>query len=155
MHAHEFITRLPGGYSAAVQERGATLSVGERQLMAFARALACDPRLLLLDEATSSVDPHTEALLNRAVRRLMQGRSCLVIAHRLSTIQDADRIVVLHHGRVRESGTHAELLAHRGIYERLYQLQFVDRGPTKGSSDEEPVVTQADSQVVDSMGKLP
>jgi ATP-binding cassette subfamily B multidrug efflux pump len=127
VHAHEFIERLPGGYQAPVRERGATLSVGQRQLLAFARALACDPRLLILDEATSSVDTQTETLLQAALRRLMRGRSCVVIAHRLSTIQDVDRIVVMHHGRIRESGTHAELLAQRGIYFRLYQLQFIDR----------------------------
>ena len=127
MHAHEVIARLQDGYRAQVRERGATLSLGERQLLAFARALACDPRLLLLDEATSSVDTHTEVLLQEALRRLMEGRSSIVIAHRLSTIQDVDRIVVMHRGRVRECGTHAELLALRGIYYRLYQLQFVDR----------------------------
>jgi ATP-binding cassette subfamily B protein len=127
VHAHEVIARLPDGYRSPVRERGATLSLGERQLLAFARALACDPRLLLLDEATSSVDTRTEALLQGALRRLMEGRSSIVIAHRLSTIQDVDRIVVMHRGQVRESGTHAELLALRGIYHRLYQLQFVDR----------------------------
>jgi ABC-type multidrug transport system fused ATPase/permease subunit len=110
-----------------VQERGATLSAGQRQLLAFARALACDPRLLILDEATSSVDTHTETLLQEAMRRLLNGRTCVVIAHRLSTIQDVDRIVVLHRGRVREAGTHAELLARRGIYYRLHRLQFMDR----------------------------
>jgi ABC-type multidrug transport system fused ATPase/permease subunit len=125
VHAHEFIQRLPGGYEAPVVERGATLSAGQRQLLAFARALARDPQLLILDEATSSVDTHTEALIQDALRRLMRGRTCLVIAHRLSTIQDVDRIVVLHHGRVRETGTHAELLARNGIYTRLYQLQYL------------------------------
>jgi ATP-binding cassette, subfamily B, multidrug efflux pump len=123
VHAHEFIERLPGGYDAAVQERGATLSTGQRQLLAFARALAHDPLVLILDEATSSVDTQTEGQIQDALRRLMRGRTSLVIAHRLSTIQDVDRIVVLHHGRVREEGTHAELMAHGGIYHRLYQLQ--------------------------------
>ena len=125
--ADDFITRLPGGYQSAVHERGATLSAGQRQLLAFARALARDPRLLILDEATSSVDTKTEAQVQEAVRRLMWRRSCMVIAHRLSTIQDVDRIVVLHHGRVRETGTHAELIALRGIYYRLYRLQFMSR----------------------------
>ena len=125
--ADDFITRLPGGYQSAVRERGATLSAGQRQLLAFARALARDPRLLILDEATSSVDTRSEAQVQEAVRRLMWRRSCMVIAHRLSTIQDVDRIVVLHHGRVRETGTHAELIAQRGIYYRLYRLQFMSR----------------------------
>src|SRR4029077_8124453 len=154
VHAHDFILRLPGGYGEPVRERGATLSVGQRQLLAFARALACDPSLLVLDEATSSVDTQTEGLLQRALRRLMRDRTSVVIAHRLSTIQDVDRIVVLHHGRIRESGTHAELLAKRGIYFRLYQLQFIDR----------PALVQApksgwdglltDSQVVDTRIEL-
>ncbi len=125
VHADRFIERLPGGYDAEVHERGATFSAGERQLLAFARALAADPRVLVLDEATSSVDTQTEALIQDGLRRLMGGRTSLVIAHRLSTIQDVDRIVVLHHGRVRESGTHAELLARGGIYARLYQLQYL------------------------------
>jgi ATP-binding cassette subfamily B protein len=123
--AHEFIERLPGGYAAEVRERGATLSAGQRQLIAFARTLAREPRLLVLDEATSSVDTATELLIQAALRRLMRGRTCLVIAHRLSTIQDVNRIVVLHRGRVREVGTHAELLALEGIYSRLYQLQVL------------------------------
>jgi ATP-binding cassette subfamily B protein len=125
VHADGFIDRLPGGYDAEVRERGATFSAGERQLLAFARALAADPSVLVLDEATSSVDTETEALIQDALRRLMRGRTSLVIAHRLSTIQDVDRIVVLHHGRVREMGTHAELLARSGIYARLYQLQYL------------------------------
>jgi ATP-binding cassette subfamily B protein len=134
VHAHEFIERLPGGYSAVVRERGATLSAGQKQLLAFARALARSPRLLILDEATSSVDTLTESLIQDALRRLMRGRTCLVIAHRLSTIQDVDRIVVLHRGRVRETGTHAELLALKGIYSRLYELQYLGgrRAPSSG-----------------------
>ena len=125
VHADRFIERLPGGYDAEVRERGATFSAGERQLLAFARALAADPSVLVLDEATSSVDTQTEALIQDGLRRLMRGRTSLVIAHRLSTIQDVDRIVVLHHGRVREVGTHADLLARGGIYARLYQLQYL------------------------------
>jgi len=125
VHADRLIERLPGGYDAEVHERGATFSAGERQLLAFARALAADPSVLVLDEATSSVDTQTEALIQDGLRRLMRGRTSLVIAHRLSTIQDVDRIVVLHHGRVREVGTHADLLARGGIYARLYQLQYL------------------------------
>ena len=125
VHADRFIERLPGGYDAEVRERGATFSAGERQLLAFARVLAGDPQVLVLDEATSSVDTQTEALIQDGLRRLMRGRTSLVIAHRLSTIQDVDRIVVLHRGRVREEGTHAELLAREGIYTRLYQLQYL------------------------------
>ncbi|HKQ56273.1 MAG TPA: ABC transporter ATP-binding protein [Candidatus Eisenbacteria bacterium] len=156
VHAHEFVSRLEGGYRAVVRERGATLSAGQRQLLAFARALACDPRLLVLDEATSSVDTHTETLLQEAVERLMQDRACLVIAHRLSTIQDVDRIVVLHHGRVRETGTHAELLALGGIYDRLYRLQFMS--PTRPSSGHgsgsNGALSPPDSQIVDTRIEL-
>jgi ATP-binding cassette subfamily B protein len=119
-----FIDRLPEGFSAAVRERGAGLSVGQKQLLSFARALAFDPRILILDEATSSIDTETEQLIQQALARLLAGRTSLVIAHRLSTIQRADRILVLHKGRLREEGTHQELLARRGIYHRLYQLQY-------------------------------
>jgi ATP-binding cassette subfamily B protein len=124
VHAHGVISKLAGGYGAEVKERGATLSTGEKQLLAFARALAFDPRILVLDEATSSVDTETELLIQDALHRLMQGRTSIVIAHRLSTIQDVDKIVVLHKGQIREAGTHQELLALRGIYHRLYQLQY-------------------------------
>lgn len=132
VHAHEFIERLPGGFAAEVRERGASFSAGQKQLLSFARALAREPDVLVLDEATSSVDTHTERLIQVALHRLMQGRTSLVIAHRLSTIQDVDRIVVLHHGRVREIGTHAELMRLGGLYSRLYQLQYLGSGAGPG-----------------------
>jgi ATP-binding cassette subfamily B protein len=127
VHADGFIRRLPGGYSAPVAERGATLSVGQKQLLSFARALAFDPRVLILDEATSSVDTETELLIRDALKVLMAGRTTIAIAHRLSTIQDMDKILVLHKGQLREAGTHQELLALRGIYFKLYQLQYRDQ----------------------------
>jgi ATP-binding cassette subfamily B multidrug efflux pump len=127
VNALDFIEQLPGGFEAQVRERGAGLSVGQKQLIAFARALAFDPRILILDEATSSVDTETEQRIQQALGRLLAGRTSLVIAHRLSTIQRADRIVVLHHGRVFEQGTHQELLAKKGIYYRLYQLQYQEQ----------------------------
>ncbi|HEX5855449.1 MAG TPA: ATP-binding cassette domain-containing protein, partial [Thermoanaerobaculia bacterium] len=121
------LSRIPGGLDAPLTERGGGLSVGEKQLVSFARALARDPRILILDEATSSVDPETEKTIENAVGRLLAGRTSIVVAHRLSTIARADRILVLSHGEVRESGTHAELLAKGGIYSRLYALQLKDR----------------------------
>ena len=122
--ALDFIERLPGGFEAVVRERGAGLSVGQKQLLAFARALAHDPRVLVLDEATSAIDTETEQLIQRALQRLLAGRTSIVIAHRLSTVKRADRILVLHRGEVREQGTHEELLAERGLYHRLFELQF-------------------------------
>ncbi len=122
-----FIETLPGGLAAPVTERGATFSVGQRQLISFARALAHNPRFMILDEATSSVDTKTEFMIRDALDRLFEGRTSLVIAHRLSTIQHADRILVFHKGRLREQGSHQELLALRGIYYRLYQLQYKDQ----------------------------
>jgi ATP-binding cassette, subfamily B, multidrug efflux pump len=127
VHALPFIERLPGGLGAQVRERGGGLSVGQKQLIAFARALAFDPKILILDEATSSIDTETEQLIQQALDRLLQGRTSIVIAHRLSTIQKADRILVLHKGEIREMGTHQELLALRGIYYRLYLLQYKDQ----------------------------
>jgi ATP-binding cassette subfamily B multidrug efflux pump len=122
--ADRFIERLPSGYHHELGERGRSLSVGERQLLSFARALALDPRILVLDEATSSVDAEAEAQIQRAIAELMAGRTSLVVAHRLSTILHADEILVLHHGEIRERGSHRELLAQRGLYDRLYQLQL-------------------------------
>ena len=122
--ADRFIERLPSGYHHELGERGRSLSVGERQLLSFARALALDPNILVLDEATSSVDAEAEAQIQRAIAELMAGRTSLVVAHRLSTILHADEILVLHYGEIRERGSHRELLAQRGLYERLYQLQL-------------------------------
>ncbi|MEO7538863.1 MAG: ABC transporter ATP-binding protein, partial [Pyrinomonadaceae bacterium] len=126
VHADDFIQRIDGSYESLVRERGAGLSVGQKQLISFARALAFDPTILILDEATSSIDTETEQLIQQAVERVMESRTSLVVAHRLSTIQKCDRIIVLHHGELRESGTHNELLGQRGLYWRLYQLQYSD-----------------------------
>jgi ATP-binding cassette subfamily B protein len=129
VHADAFVSRLPKGYETAVAERGSTLSVGQKQLLSFARALAFDPRVLILDEATSSVDTETEMLIRDGLHALMAGRTTIAIAHRLSTIQDMDRILVFHKGRLREAGTHQELLAQRGVYFRLFELQYKTAGP--------------------------
>jgi ATP-binding cassette subfamily B multidrug efflux pump len=130
--AAPFINRLKGGYQAEVKERGAGLSVGQKQLVSFARALAFDPSLLILDEATSSIDTETEQLIQQAIERVMRNRTSIVVAHRLSTIQRADQIIVLHHGEIREQGTHQELLTQRGLYWKLYKLQYAD-GSSPGS----------------------
>src|SRR5687767_4561228 len=136
VHAHRFIESLPGGYDARVAERGATLSVGQKQLLSFARALAFDPSVLILDEATSSVDTETELLIRDALRVLMSGRTTLAIAHRLSTIQDMDNILVFHKGRLREAGSHQQLLGMRGIYYKLFQLQYKAANPTPAATDD-------------------
>jgi ATP-binding cassette subfamily B protein len=122
--ADRFIDRLPEGYGQVLGERGRNLSVGERQLLSFARALARDPRILVLDEATSSVDAEAEAQIQQALAELMRGRTTLVVAHRLSTVLHAQEILVMHHGEVVERGTHRDLLARHGLYERLYRLQL-------------------------------
>jgi ATP-binding cassette subfamily B protein len=126
VRASEFIEKLPESYQAQLKERGAGLSVGQKQLISFARALAFDPAILVLDEATSSIDTETEQLIQQAVNRVMQERTSIVVAHRLSTIQRCDRIIVLHHGEIREMGSHHELLKLKGLYWRLYQLQYAD-----------------------------
>jgi len=123
----EFIRSLPGGFAEEVRERGSTLSTGQKQLISFARALAHDPKILILDEATSSVDTETDFRVREALTRMVEGRTSIVIAHRLSTVQRADKIVVMHKGRVRELGSHQQLLAQRGIYWKLYQLQYKDQ----------------------------
>jgi ABC-type multidrug transport system fused ATPase/permease subunit len=125
--ADKFISTLANNYTEEVKERGATLSVGQKQLISFARALAYDPKILILDEATSSIDTETEQLIQNAIEKLLVGRTAIVIAHRLSTIQNADKIIVLHKGEIREIGNHQELLAKRGIYYKLYQLQYKDQ----------------------------
>lgn len=124
VQADRFISRLPGGYAAEVRERGAGLSVGEKQLLSFARALAFNPPVLILDEATSSIDTETELLIQDAIQTLLQGRTSIVIAHRLSTIRSADTILVFHHGEIRERGTHEELMQIGGLYRRLYEIQY-------------------------------
>lgn len=137
-HIAPFIDKLPLGYREAVQERGSTLSQGQRQLLSFARALAFDPKILILDEATSSVDTETEMLIQEALDELLKNRTALIIAHRLSTIKHADRILVIHQGEIREQGNHVELLAKGGLYARLYDLQF--RMPGRGAAMTEPAV---------------
>ncbi len=143
VRADRFIRRLPDEYKSEVRERGAGLSVGQKQLISFARALAFDPALLILDEATSSIDTETEQLIQQAIERVMRRRTSVVVAHRLSTIQSADRIIVLHHGEIREQGSHQDLLAMRGLYWRLYKLQYADaaRGHyVEPASDEQPLM---------------
>lgn len=128
--AHEFILKLPQGYQTQVQERGSRLSIGQRQLIAFARALLVDPKILILDEATSSVDAYTELLIQKALEKLLHGRTAFIIAHRLSTIRKADVILVIDEGRIREQGTHQELLDQGGLYSNLYNMQFKHQEPS-------------------------
>lgn len=126
VNADPFIQKLPHGYDEPVTERGSTLSAGQRQLLSFARTLAYDPKILVLDEATANIDTETETLITQALARLMDGRTTIMVAHRLSTIQHADKIIVMHHGEIKESGTHQELLAKDGLYKKLYELQLMD-----------------------------
>jgi ATP-binding cassette, subfamily B, multidrug efflux pump len=153
VHADRFVGALPDGLDARVGERGASLSVGQKQLLSFARALAGNPAVLVLDEATSSVDTETELLIRDALHVLMAGRTTIAIAHRLSTIQDVDRILVFHRGELRESGSHQELLAQRGLYERLYQLQYRDQpGGRSGRLAGEDEQRAADREVGEPQG---
>ncbi len=122
---HDTIERFPQGYDTVLTEGGANFSLGERQLLAFARALVRDPEILILDEATSSVDPHTEHLIQEGLEELLKGRTAVIVAHRLATIRMADRVLVVHKGRIAEEGTHDELMQKQGIYSRLYRLQYV------------------------------
>ena len=126
VNADSFIEKMPGTYDAPVTERGSTLSAGQRQLLSFARTLAYDPSILVLDEATANIDTETESLITNALSKLMEGRTTIMVAHRLSTIQHADKIIVMHHGKIKESGSHQELLAQNGLYKKLYDLQLVE-----------------------------
>ncbi|HTF91388.1 MAG TPA: ATP-binding cassette domain-containing protein, partial [Verrucomicrobiae bacterium] len=141
-NADRFISRLAEGYQAPVRERGSNFSVGQRQLLSLARVLVSQPEILVMDEATSSVDTETEALIQDALEKVMRGRTCLLIAHRLSTIRNADRIIVMHHGEVREMGSHAELMEKQGIYYRLYQLQY-EREELKLTANDDSVKLHA------------
>jgi len=152
VNAEGFIAALPEGFDTEVGERGSSLSTGQKQLLSFARALVNEPRILILDEATSNVDTETEVLIQVALDRMMSGRTSLVVAHRLSTVRNVDRIVVLHKGRLRETGTHQELLRRKGIYYRLYLLQYKDQAPPRpeslaaeGTPDENPTGTSSRS----------
>jgi ATP-binding cassette, subfamily B, multidrug efflux pump len=141
----DFVRSLPGGFNEEVRERGSTLSTGQKQLISFARALAHDPKILILDEATSSVDTETEFRVRDALNHMVEGRTSLIIAHRLSTVQRADKIIVMHKGQLREMGTHQELLARRGIYYKLYQLQYKDQEvPVANSRSEQSTVSADD-----------
>jgi ATP-binding cassette subfamily B multidrug efflux pump len=146
VRADRFIERLPGTYKSEVRERGAGLSVGQKQLISFARALAFDPALLILDEATSSIDTETEQLIQEAIGRVMRDRTSVIVAHRLSTIQRADNIIVMHHGEIREQGSHQDLLSLRGLYWKLYKLQYADPSwpiPAKEDEEDEQMVYRA------------
>ncbi len=141
--AHDFIINLPDGYDTEVRERGSRLSVGQRQLLSFARAILADPRILILDEATSSVDAYTEYLIQKALVKLFEGRTSVVIAHRLSTVRNADRIYVIESGKVKEVGNHDELVALGGMYKSLYEKQFTDVIAAENGDDAEGVSSRS------------
>lgn len=126
VNADSFIQKMPGGYDEPVTERGSTLSAGQRQLLSFARTLAYNPAILVLDEATANIDTETESMITEALEKLMEGRTTIMVAHRLSTIQHADKIIVMHKGKIQEAGTHQELLRQEGLYKKLYELQLMD-----------------------------
>lgn len=126
VHADSFIEKLPKGYQEPVTERGSTLSAGQRQLLSFARTLAYRPSILVLDEATANIDTETESMITKALEKLMEGRTAIMVAHRLSTIQHADKILVMHQGEIKETGTHQELLQRDGMYRKLYELQLAE-----------------------------
>ena len=136
VHAHEFIMELPDGYDTVVEERGSTLSAGQRQLIAFARVLLADPRILILDEATSNIDTRTEEALQAGLQHLLKGRTSFIIAHRLSTIENADEIFYIDHGQIVEHGSHAQLLAAKGAYYRLYESQYAMIRVASGAPEE-------------------
>lgn len=138
VHAYDFISKLKKGFEEEVLERGSNFSTGQKQLISFARALVYNPKILVLDEATSNIDTETEILIQKALNRLMEGRTSVIVAHRLSTIKNVDRIIVLHKGRVREDGTHQELLRQRGIYYKLYALQYREQETINDESPESP-----------------
>ena len=136
VHAHEFIMELPDGYDTVVEERGSTLSAGQRQLIAFACVLLADPRILILDEATSNIDTRTEEALQAGLQHLLKGRTSFIIAHRLSTIENADEIFYIDHGQIVEHGSHAQLLAAKGAYYRLYESQYAMIRVASGAPEE-------------------
>jgi ABC-type multidrug transport system fused ATPase/permease subunit len=148
--AHEFIERLPEGYMTDVRERGGRLSQGQRQLVSLARALLANPRILIMDEATSSIDAYTELIIQKAMDKVLKGRTSIIIAHRLSTVRNADKIVVLEEGRIAEMGTHSQLIERGGLYKRLYEMQFRYETPEEAEETAEPQIPHHGSSDNDS-----
>jgi ABC-type multidrug transport system fused ATPase/permease subunit len=148
--AHEFIARLPEGYETDVRERGGRLSQGQRQLVSLARALLANPRILIMDEATSSVDAYTELIIQKAMDKVLKGRTSIIIAHRLSTVRNADKIVVLEEGRIAEMGPHSELIERGGLYKHLYDMQFRYETPEEAEETAEPQIQHHGSSDNDS-----